>query len=32
MEKWFLMAVIWGACFYVLSFIARYLGARPGWF
>lgn len=32
MEKWFLMTVIWGACFYVLSFIARYLGARPGWF
>jgi hypothetical protein len=32
LEKWLVMAVLWGSCFYILTFIGRYLGAKPGWF
>ena len=32
LEKYLVLWVLWGSIFYVLSFIARYLGAKPGWF
>lgn len=32
LERYLVLWTLWGAAFYILTFIGRYLGAKPGWF